>query len=147
MTVKTSAGDLTFADVKDGTARTAILSMPAKDVTITGVTAKVHTPKLAVEAASVAGNKMTIKFNTALETDLAKADFTEQGSDTIAAVDFVGESGVKHDTFVITFNAALTAGTSKVQLNANTAISAAENTHKVDVNTMFTLNANGTVTW
>ena len=112
VTIKTSMGDLLIEGVKDGTAGTKVITMPAADVEITGVTAKVHTPKLAVASAVVSGNKLTITFNTALNAD------STGGNPVLALANFLNASdnALTSGGNNLVSGAALVAGASSVDL-------------------------------
>lgn len=165
VTIKTSMGDWLIENVKNGSAGTKVITMPAADVEITGVTAKVHTPKLAVKSAVVDGNKLTITFNTALNADSAG------GNPVLALGDFT--NGKVSNALTTTTNtltgsgAALVEGASKVDLangvvtllfnkdiakddvvglTADKAINKAEATDKVGATT-FTVGADLKVTF
>ena len=73
--VETDQGDVTLNSSGVG-----YLTMPAGDVTITGIRVSVATPRLAVSSASVSGNELTIRFNTVVAC--------RGGSQQFSAADF-----------------------------------------------------------
>ena len=99
VTVKTNIGDIVIEDVVSGTPGTKTIAMPAKDVEITGVTAKIHTDKLTVGEATVSGNKLTISFTTALSegsgSKLGLGDFTNGTGTLTTTSNTLTSSGAK----------------------------------------------------
>ena len=129
--VETDQGDVTLNSSGVG-----YLTMPAGDVTITGIRVSVATPLLAVSSASVSGNELTIRFNTVVECRggsqlFSAADFNntadpDSRDDDIVDVQHTAGSNVVK----VIVNSAFAAG-DKIVLDDDSATNAADSTDKL----------------
>ena len=129
--VETDQGDVTLNSSGVG-----YLTMPAGDVTITGIRVSVATPRLAVSSASVSGNELTIRFNTVVacrggSQPFSAADF----NDTLDAASRHGDIvDVQHasesNVVKVIVDSAFVAG-NKIVLDDGSAVNATDDDDKL----------------
>ena len=113
------------------------LTMPAGDVTITGIRVSVATPLLAVSSASVSGNELTIRFNTGVDRRTAGEDVFDNTdfNDTLDAASRHGDIvDVQHasesNVVKVIVDSAFVAG-NKIVLDDGSAVNATDDDDKL----------------